>query len=39
MSRSDFPEMNRRHFLRHLAGLSALALPGMQFYRALRAAG
>ncbi len=30
--------MNRRHFLKHLAGLSALALPGMQFIQALRAA-
>jgi hypothetical protein len=30
--------MNRRHFLKHLAGLSAMALPGMQFIQALRAA-
>jgi hypothetical protein len=38
MSAADFPEMNRRHFLKHLAGLSAMALPGMQFMQALRAA-
>src|SRR5262245_12842175 len=38
MNRADFPELNRRHFLKHLAGLSALALPGLQFYQALRAA-
>jgi hypothetical protein len=29
---------NRRHFLKHLAGLSAMALPGMQFIQGLRAA-
>src|SRR3954451_17212474 len=29
---------NRRHFLKHLAGLSALALPGTQFVQSLRAA-
>ena len=29
--------LNRRHFLRHLAGMSALALPGMQFVQQLRA--
>src|SRR5438477_3773609 len=29
---------NRRHFLKHLAGLSAFALPGMQFVQSLRAA-
>jgi hypothetical protein len=28
---------DRRHFLKHLAGLSALALPGMQFLRGLQA--
>jgi hypothetical protein len=33
-----FPEMNRRHFMKHLAGLSALAIPGMQFVQRLRAA-
>ncbi|MBV9125829.1 MAG: DUF1501 domain-containing protein, partial [Planctomycetes bacterium] len=31
-------DLNRRHFLKHLAGLSALALPGMQFVQTLRAA-
>lgn len=29
----------RRHFLKHVAGLSALAVPGMNFMQALRAAG
>jgi hypothetical protein len=33
-----FPEMNRRHFLKHLAGMSALALPSIQFVQGLRAA-
>ena len=28
-------EMNRRHFLSHVAGLSALALPGMNFMKAM----
>ena len=31
-------EMNRRHFLKHVAGFSAMALPGMQFFQGLRAA-
>jgi hypothetical protein len=31
-------EISRRHLLKHLAGLSAMALPGMQFMQALRAA-
>ncbi len=30
--------LNRRHFMKHLAGLSALALPGLSFWNALRAA-
>jgi hypothetical protein len=30
--------MNRRHFLTHVAGASALAVPGMQFLQGLRAA-
>jgi len=30
--------LNRRHFLQHVAGLSALALPGLSFWNALRAA-
>jgi hypothetical protein len=38
MRKADYPELNRRHFLKHLAGLSALALPGAQFLQALRAA-
>jgi hypothetical protein len=29
--------MNRRHFLTHVAGASALAIPGLQFIEALRA--
>jgi hypothetical protein len=33
-----FGGMNRRHFLQHVAGASALALPGMQFIQGLRAA-
>jgi len=28
-----FGESNRRHFLKHVAGMSALALPGMSFMR------
>src|SRR5262249_39571231 len=30
--------MNRRHFLKHVAGFSALAVPSMQFLQGLRAA-
>ncbi len=30
--------MNRRHFLKHVAGLSALAIPGLSFWQGLRAA-
>jgi hypothetical protein len=30
--------MNRRHFLQHVAGASALALPSLQFIQSLRAA-
>ncbi|HZT79640.1 MAG TPA: DUF1501 domain-containing protein [Gemmataceae bacterium] len=33
-----FGAMNRRHFLKHLAGMSALALPGLSFLQGLRAA-
>jgi hypothetical protein len=33
----DYPQLNRRHFLRHLAGFSLMALPGFQFVQALRA--
>src|SRR5436309_14858508 len=35
---SDDPAPNRRHVLKHLAGLSALAVPGMHFMQSLRAA-
>ncbi len=38
MLNADFSIFDRRHFLKHLAGLSALALPGMQFVQGLRAA-
>jgi hypothetical protein len=38
MMRSDDPMPDRRHFLKHLAGLSAMALPGMSFFQFLRAA-
>ena len=30
-----FGESNRRHFLKHVAGLSAMAIPGMNFMRAV----
>jgi hypothetical protein len=30
--------MNRRHFLKHVAGYSLMALPGMQFLQTIRAA-
>src|SRR5580704_16543550 len=29
--------MNRRHFLKHVAGYSAMALPGLQFLRTIQA--
>src|SRR5262249_15704738 len=32
-----FPMFSRRHFLQHLAGLSAMALPGFQFIQRIRA--
>jgi hypothetical protein len=32
------PGMSRRHFLKHVAGASALAIPGLQFVQGLRAA-
>src|SRR5436305_917836 len=38
MHRADYPTLNRRHFLRHLAGLSLMAVPGLQFVERLRAA-
>jgi hypothetical protein len=33
----DLPQ-NRRHFLKHVAGLSAMAVPGMSFIQSLKAA-
>src|SRR2546423_4184977 len=30
-------DMNRRHFLKHVAAYSALAVPGMEFVRTIRA--
>jgi hypothetical protein len=38
MRTEDYAVLNRRHFLKHMAGLSALALPGSQFLANLRAA-
>jgi hypothetical protein len=35
---ADYSFCNRRHFLRHLAGFSLMAAPGMQFLQTLRAA-
>src|SRR5438094_9860480 len=29
--------MNRRHFLKHVAGTSALAIPGLEFIRTIQA--
>ena len=34
---STFMGMNRRHFLKHVAGYSAMALPGLQFLRTIQA--
>jgi hypothetical protein len=38
MHPGDYPALNRRQFLKHVAGLSLLALPGMEFIQRLRAA-
>jgi hypothetical protein len=38
MHSADYPVLNRRHFLRHMAGFSLMAVPGMQFIQRLRAA-
>jgi hypothetical protein len=38
MHQGDYPALNRRHFLKHMAGLSLLAVPGMEFIQRLRAA-
>src|SRR6266481_431394 len=35
---SEFAMPSRRHFLKHVAGLSAMALPGISFMQSLRAA-
>ncbi len=35
---SPFATPDRRHFLKHLAGASAMAIPGMSFVQSLRAA-
>jgi hypothetical protein len=36
--RSDYPALNRRHFLKHAVGFSAgLAIPGMHFVQGLKA--
>ena len=37
MLSSDYPINNRRHFLKHMAGMSLMAVPGMQFVQKLRA--
>src|SRR6185369_10968499 len=34
----SFMRGDRRHFLKHMVGLSAMAVPGLQFVQALRAA-
>src|SRR2546426_5458171 len=38
MNKSDYPTFDRRHFLKHMAGLSLMTLPGTQFIQRLRAA-
>jgi len=38
MQSADYPALNRRHFLKHVAGFSLWALPGLQFVEGLRAA-
>ena len=35
MNAADYPTSNRRHFLKHMAGLSAMAAPGFQFVQQL----
>src|SRR5262245_25298811 len=37
MQTGHYPIYNRRHFLRHMAGMSAMALPGLHFVEGLRA--
>lgn len=38
MAAADYSTCNRRHFLKHLAGLSLMSLPGLSFLRRLQAA-
>jgi hypothetical protein len=38
MQSGDHPGINRRHFLKHVAGFGLMALPGMHFLNSLRAA-
>src|SRR5262249_22538393 len=38
MHSADYSTFDRRHFLKHLAGMSLMALPGLGFVRTLRAA-
>src|SRR6516162_9370374 len=38
MLSTNYAGNDRRHFLKHMAGFSLLALPGMQFIQRLRAA-
>jgi Protein of unknown function (DUF1501) len=38
MHASDFPTNNRRHFMKHMAGMSLMALPSFNFVQQLRAA-
>jgi hypothetical protein len=35
---SSFPTLNRRHFLKHMAGFAAMAAPSIQFVQGLKAA-
>src|SRR5438128_1384561 len=39
MNSADYPISNRRHFLKHMAGMAMMATPAMQFVQTLRAAG
>src|SRR5437016_10252255 len=38
MQTSNYPVFNRRHFLKHMAGFSLMAVPGMHFLQRLQAA-
>ena len=37
MPNGNQPGMTRRHFMKHVAGYSLLALPGLQFLRMIQA--